>query len=332
MKFTAPKPHTVHPNDSKFAAQVEYFDSLCRVVRGLRSLTVGVIGARTTAFKTVRIDELTLQKHGVTVETFDLSGVLARTRALTEDSRKAKEKAQRLMEYTCWDGVPQEALRTLAKLAVVIDELIDENRLDAIALRCWLDLETELGISPCVLLSELNDRGIAAACELDIGNAVTRRALSLASRRPAICLDWNNNYGQEEDKCILFHCGSVPRSLMSDAGRITGHEILKTTLGEGRAYGCNVGRIATMPFTYGSLLSEGGKLHGYLGEGRFTEDPIPPEFFGCAGVAHIPNLQDTLQTIGYLGFRHQVSVAPGRVKEPVREALSKYLGYQVSTV
>jgi L-fucose isomerase-like protein len=332
VKFTALKPHTVHPNDPQFAAQVEYFDRVCRVVKGLRRLTVGAIGARTTAFKTVRIDELTLQKYGVTVETFDLSHVLARTRALDDGSSKVKEKAARLAEYARWDETPAEALQKLARLATVIDELIEENQLDALALRCWMELQSELGVSPCVLLSALNDRGVAAACELDIGNAVIMRALGQASGKPAICLDWNNNYGREDDKCILFHCGAVPRSLMSGPGRISDHEILKNSLGEGRAYGCNVGRIAPMSFTYGSLLSQDGKLRCYLGQGRFTEDPIPPDFFGCAGVAEIPRLQEALQTIGYMGFRHHVSVAPGSVLEPTREALTKYLGYEVNSL
>ena len=332
VKFTALKPHTAHPNDPQFAAQVEYFDRLCRVVKGLRRMTVGAIGARTTAFKTVRIDELTLQKHGVTVETFDLSGVIARTRAMDEGSSKVKEKTARLEAYTRWDGVPKEALRTLARLATVIDELIEEHRLDAIALRCWMELQTELGVSPCVLLGEMNDRGMAAACELDIGNAVMMRALGLASGKPAICLDWNNNYGREDDKCILFHCGPVARSLMSKGGEVTDHGILKSSLGEGRAYGCDVGRIAPTPFTYGGLMSLDGKLRSYLGQGRITEDPIPDDFFGCAGVAEIPKLQDALQTIGYQGHRHHVSIAPGSVMEPTREALSKYLGYEVSVL
>ena len=71
-------------------------------------------------------------------------------------------------------------------------------------------MQNELGISPCVLLGELNDRGIAGACEVDIGNAVTMRALELASDAAATLLDWNNNYGDDDDKCILFHCGPTP--------------------------------------------------------------------------------------------------------------------------
>jgi L-fucose isomerase-like protein len=178
----------------------------------------------------------------------------------------------------------------------------------------------------------MNDRGVVAACELDIGNAVMMKALSLASGEVATCLDWNNNYGEEDDKCILFHCGPVPQSMMLGEGRITDHDILKNSVGEGRAWGCNVGRIAPLPMTYGSLLTESGALRAYLGQGRFTDDSIPEDFFGCAGVAEIQGLQDALQTIGYAGFRHHVSVTRGHVLEPIREALEKYLGYEVLTV
>ena len=332
LRFTALKPHTVAPGSPRFAGNLEYFDRLCQVVGGLRNLVVGGIGARTTAFKTVRIDELALQRHGVTVETFDLSLLFARMEKLDDASPELQAKGERLKGYARWDGVPDSAFRTLCRMSVVLDQFIEENALDAVAIRCWVEMQELLGVSPCVLLSEMNDRGVVAACELDIGNAVMMKALSLASGQVATCLDWNNNYGDEDDKCILFHCGPVPRSMMAGEGRITDHDILKNALGEGRAWGCNVGRIAPLPMTYGSLLTEAGKLRVYLGQGRFTEDTIPEDFFGCAGVAEIEGLQDALQTIGYAGFRHHVSVTPGHVLEPVREALEKYLGYEVVSV
>lgn len=49
-------------------------------------------------------------------------------------------------------------------------------------------------------------------------------------------------------------------------------------------------------------------------------DPIPADFFGCAGVAQITNPQCVLQTIGYMGHRHHVSLTPGHVAAPVAEA------------
>jgi hypothetical protein len=47
-----------------------------------------------------------------------------------------------------------------------------------------------------------------------------------------------------------------------------------------------------------------------------------------AGVAEIDRLQAKLQTIGYLGHRHHVSLATGHLAAPVCEAFEKYLHYQ----
>ena len=330
LKFTALKPHTVNPSSDRFKANVTHFDQVCRVVNGMRGLVVGAIGARTTAFKTVRIDEVALQRHGITMETLDLADVFARMDAIKTGDAAYAAKSQTLEGYVPWDGVPGDAFDKIVRLGVVLDAVIDEYQMDAIALRCWIELQQQLGISACVLMGELNDRGVVAACEVDVGNAVAMSALSLASGKPATCLDWNNNYGEEDDKCILFHCGPVPRSLMTDRGRIVDHAILANAVGEGRSYGCHVGRIAPVDFTFGSLLTDSGKLRLYLGQGAFTPDPIPPEFFGCAGVAEIARLQDVLLHVGRNGYRHHVSVTPGLVQDPVREALEHYLGFQVA--
>lgn len=329
IRYTALKPHTVHPAAERFRENIRYFDAVCRVVNGLKRMVVGAIGARTTAFKTVRIDELALQKRGITMETLDLSDVFARMKAVPQDAAYAA-KAKALESCGSWDGVPSEAKDKLVRLGVALDHIIEEFRLDAVALRCWLEMQQQLGISPCVLLGELNDRGVAAACEVDVGNAVAMHALRLAAYAPATCLDWNNNYADEDEKCILFHCGPVPRTLMTGPGRIADHAILANAVGKGRGYGCNVGRIAPGDFTFASMATTNGTLKFYVGEGVFTTDPIPDDFFGCAGVAHIPGLQDVLLHVGRNGYRHHVGAAPGRVAAPLREALDTYLGFEVS--
>ncbi|MGA2977299.1 MAG: hypothetical protein ABSF77_18480 [Spirochaetia bacterium] len=330
VKFTNLKPHVVAPGSPRFRANVDHFDRVCRVVNGMKGMIVGSIGARTTAFKTVRIDEVALQRHGITMETLDLSDILNRMQSVSLAGNDYKAKAAVLKTYTSWAGVPDKAFESITRLGVVLDQVIAEYGMDAIALRCWIELQTQLGISPCVLLGELNDRGVPAACEVDVGSAVMMRALSLASAGPATCLDWNNNYGEEEEKCILFHCGPVPSSMMEPGGRIVDHAILANTVGKGCGFGCNAGRIRAGDMTFGSMLTDQGKLRFYLGQGRFTTDPIPAEFFGCAGVAEIPGLQDALLRIGREGHRHHVSVTPGSVREPLREALEYYLGFGVS--
>jgi L-fucose isomerase-like protein len=330
VKFTALKPHTAHPTSECFKANVDEFDRVCQVVNGVKGMVVGAIGARTTPFKTVRIDEVALQRCGVTIETFDMSDVFQRMRVVKPASTSYDEKATRLREMTAWDGVPEHAFDQIVRLGVTLDQIIQEARLDAVAIRCWSEIQLQMGISPCVAMGSLNDLGLPAACEVDLGNAVAMKAMHLASYQPVGLLDWNNNYYDEDDKCILFHCGPMPASLMEGKGHVTDHAILMSSVGAGNGYGCNVGRIKPMDFTFGSLMTDGGRVKMYLGEGRITHDLIPDDFFGVAGVADIPNLQDVLLHIGVSGHRHHVTITPGRVSEPLTEALGHYLDFDIS--
>ena len=72
VPFTVMKPHVVHPLSEAFAQNLRDFAAVCRVVNGMKRCNIGCIGARTTAFKTVRFDEITMQKYGINVESFDL--------------------------------------------------------------------------------------------------------------------------------------------------------------------------------------------------------------------------------------------------------------------
>jgi L-fucose isomerase-like protein len=332
LPYTVFPPHTVHPHSAVFENQIETFDKVCKIVKGMKRMTVGAIGARTTAFKTVRYDELALQKYGITTEVLDLSEVFSRVRKTDMSSSLSKEKADRLRNYTNFEKVPENSFQNLVRFGVVIDEIINEYGLNTLALRCWLEMEKEFGVAPCVLLSEINDRGFPAACELDVCNAITMYALNLASGKPATCLDWNNNYGDNPDKCILFHCGPVPQSLMTAKGEVIDHPMFAKSLGAGCGFGCNVGRIAPGKITFSSSKTENGKLHIYMGEGEFTSDPIQEGFFGCGGVVEIENLQEKLYKIGYNGYRHHVSVSPGNVADALREAFTRYLGYEITEI
>ncbi len=329
LPFTSFVGQVVHPGSPDFDQQLRDFAAACRIVRRMRRLTVGAIGARTTAFKTVRFDELTLQRYGITTEALDLAELFLRVRSIDPQSAAFRDKKEYLLGYTNWTGVPMDKIDQLTRISVAIDGLIADYQLDCLALRCWEEIERELRVAPCVLLSELNNRGIVAACELDVGNAVTMQALAAASQQPATCLDWNNNYGTDPDKCILFHCGPVPQGLMTAKGQVIEHKMFAKGYGAGCGWGCNVGRIAPAPLTLASAKTDGGKLVCYLDEGRFTADPIEDGFFGCGGVAEILQLQDKLLTIGKQGFRHHVSVTSGHFGTAVREAFTTYLKYDL---
>ena len=259
VPFTVLKPHVVHPLTPAFQQNLRDFAAICRVVNGMKRFNVGCIGARTTAFKTVRFDEITLQKYGINVESFDLSELIFNVNGKADDDEKVVEKLAVLEKYTDFSGVPQRNKTTLAKISVVLDEYIDEYHLDALTLRCWNEMETILRVCPCVLLSELNDRGIPASCEIDMCSALTMRAMALASEQPTAVLDWNNNYGDDENKVILFHCGPVAQGLMTGRGTVTEHKMFAKG-DPGSGWGTNEGRIRAFPTTLSNCQTKDGRI------------------------------------------------------------------------
>lgn len=328
IPYTIAEPHVVQPSSAAFDKNLKDFAAVCRVVGGMKRFTIGVIGARTTKFKTVRYDEITLQKYGITCDTYDLSELFYRTEKMDASSEKVKQNIGRLINYTDFSRVPKEKTETLAKVSVAIDDMIAEYHLDCITLRCWEEMQTVLGVAPCVLLSELNDRGIVASCEIDLCSAINMYSLMLASQMPAACLDWNNNYGEDLNKVILFHCGPVAQSLMEKKGTVTDHKMFAKGCPD-CGWGSNEGRIAAFPMTYSNCKTEDGKLTFYVDEGKFTGEPIEEEFFGCGGVAEISNLQKKLIKLARCGYRHHTAIGKGYMAEILKEAFSTYLGYDL---
>ena len=328
IPFTVMKPHVVHPLTKEFAQNLEDFAAICRVVNGMKRFNLGCIGARTTAFKTVRFDELTMQRYGINVESFDLSELIFKVQTKADNDTKVLEKKATLEAYTDFSRVPEDKKIMLSKISVVIDEYIAEYHLDAITLRCWNEMETILRVCPCVLISELNDRGIVCSCEIDLCSAVTMRAMNLASGKPTACLDWNNNYGEDPNKVILFHCGPVAQTLMAGKGTVTSHKMFDKG-DPGSGWGTNEGRIAAFDMTYSNCFTEDGKLKVYANEARFTDDKIESAYFGCGGVAEIPDLQDKLIKLAKGGFKHHTTVGMGKMKYVLEEAFKTYLGYEV---
>ena len=328
VKYTTFKPHVCKPNSEEFASQLNKFSRICNTVNKMQNFSIGAIGARTTLFKTVRFDELTLQRYGITIDTFDLSELFDRSLNY-KDNEKVNNLVVELKDYTDFSRVKDVKIELMAKVILVIKEIVAEYRLNALALRCWNEFPQVLKISACTIISYLNHIGIPCSCELDVGNSIAMKALTLATNNVSTCLDWNNNYGEQENKCILFHCGPVAQDMMEAKGTVTDHKMFAKSYGEGCAFGTNEGRIKAGKFTYASSKTENGKLQLYIGTGEFTGEPIEKEFFGCGGVAKINNLEDVMLYVGKNGYRHHVSVAFGEVKEVLEEVFNNYLNYDL---
>ncbi|RKY02092.1 fucose isomerase, partial [Candidatus Poribacteria bacterium] len=250
IPFSLTKLHTVSPTSEEFSKDLERFMAICRVVKGLKGARIGVIGARTSPFKTVRFNERLLEGHGISIETADLSEVIAAVEKLGDSDEAVRAKLEGLRSYCPAEGVPEGSLLNMAKLAVVLERWVEENGVSACALRCWPELQETLGIFPCAVMSMMSNSRIPFACETDAMGALSMYALQLAADKPAGLFDWNNNYGDDPDKAVLFHCSNIPGDML-EGFRMSYNFIDANARGTPeKSYGTCAGRVKPGPMTF----------------------------------------------------------------------------------
>lgn len=333
IKFSLTSQHTMDPESPAFAEDLRKFAATCRVVRSLKGVRLGQIGARPAAFNTVRYSEKLLERAGISVETLDLSELLGWTRRMGDDDAPVQNKIDEMRAYTRIDGIPQESLLKMAKLGVAIDQFVEAQGLSATAIQCWTALEEFYGVVPCTAMSMMSNKLMASACESDIAGTLSMYVLQQAAGLPAALLDWNNNYGDDPNKGVVFHCSNLPRAFFEyegpDAHRMDYQEIIAGTVGKENTFGTIVGRIAPGPFSYARVSTDDleGVIRAYVGEGTFTRDEM--QTFGGYGVFEVPDLQVLLRYICENGFEHHVAATRATVAGAVEEALGKYMGWDV---
>jgi L-fucose isomerase-like protein len=318
--------HTEAVTSPEFKADLEWFSQVCRIVKGLKNLRIGAIGARPTAFNTVRYSERIFETSGITIETIDLSEIFGRINRMKDSDDAAQAKLAAIKKYVTTSGIPDASLIKMAKLGAVVDGWMKQAHITISAVQCWTSMEEFFGVVPCTIMSMMSNELIPSACEVDVPGTLSMYMLALASETPSALLDWNNNYGSDPNKCVCFHCSNLPKHFFKDV-RMDYQEIIAGTVGKDNTFGTCVGRVkaGAMSFARYSTDDRRGIVRGYTGAGRFTDDPL--ETFGGAGVAEIPQLQKLLKFICREGFEHHVAANFSDVSKAIHEA-ARYLGWE----
>lgn len=328
IKFTLTSKHVSHPSSEGFKRDLKTFLGVCRVVNGLRGVRLGAVGARPGAFNTVRYSEKILERHGISVTTVDLSEILGKASALDASTQAVALKLTAIKQYAPAVGVPEKALLQMAKLGVALEEWMEAHGIQATAIQCWTSVQQNFGCNICTVMSMMSERFMPSACEVDVTGALTMYAMQLAGATPAALVDWNNNYGDDDEKCVLFHCGNWAKSFLPDI-KIANAPILGSTLGVENTYGALDGRTTGGPLTYGRITTADleGKIRCYVGEGELTSDEL--KTFGNRAVAKVPKLQEVLRYVCQKGFEHHVVMTQSHSAEILDEAFGNYFGWDV---
>ena len=71
------------------------------------------------------------------------------------DSR-VKAKLEQINAYAPSPGVPDDKMLSMTKLAVVLDDFVATNDLNATAIQCWTSLQQNYGCNVCTAMSMMS--------------------------------------------------------------------------------------------------------------------------------------------------------------------------------
>ncbi len=331
IPFTDTSTHTCKVSSDAFSADLRRFEMVCRVVNGIRKARIGAVGARPAAFQTMRVSEKLLQRSGITTVTVDHSEILFAALDMKDDDERVTAKLKEIRSYgTIPAGIKDSNIMKQAKYSVAAGEWLAANGIDAAGFQCWTSVQENYGCATCLTMSMLGEQLVPCACEVDIAGAVSMYALALASGEPSALLDWNNNYGDDRDKCVNTHCSNFPKSFIGRPEiEISELDVLGGTLGRENCFGAIKGKVKSGPMTFFRISTDdcSGKIRAYLGEGEFTDDPFP--MAGGIAVCSIGNLQELMKHMVKNGYEHHVGMVRSHVADIIEEAAVTYLGWDV---
>src|ERR1700739_2108048 len=157
--------HTEALTSAEFKADLEWFSAVCRIVKGLKNLRIGAIGARPTAFNTVRYSERIFETSGITIETIDLSEIFGRINRMKDNDDAAQGKLAAIKKYVPTAGIPDESLMKMAKLGAVVDGWMKQTHVTISAVQCWTSMEEFFGVVPCTVMSMMSENLIPSSVQ-----------------------------------------------------------------------------------------------------------------------------------------------------------------------
>jgi L-fucose isomerase-like protein len=330
IKFSLTSKHVSHPTSASFEVDLQKFLGVCRVVNGVRGVRLGAVGARDPALSTPFVTRkrfsnatasasrpLTSPKSSAKPTNLDAIRPIRRSQA--QRNHRLRPRARRADPTSSCKWPRWAWCSPIGWMP---------THLDATAIQCWTSVQENYGCNVCTLMSMMSEKFMPSACEVDVTGVLTMHAMQLAGCTPAALVDWNNNYADDDDKCVLFHCGNWAKSFLPDI-KISTAPILGSILGVENTYGALDGRTPAGPLTYGRITTADaeGKIRCYVGEGELTNDKL--ETFGNRAVAKVPNLQGVLRHVCEKGFEHHVVMTQSHSAEILAEAFGNYFGWEV---
>lgn len=208
------------------------------------------------------------------------------------------------------EGVSPEDLMASSRSCLAMRNLVEEERLDALAIREWPEIPNLTGQWPYLSISRLLDAGLPVACEGDVDGALASLMGCLLGFGPGYLTDWLEH---DEQTITLWHGGCAPFSLCEPIGTPQGPRI-------GRHFNSD------KPAVVNALLAAGRPVtlcrvwrcdnHYHLMTQEAETIAPARALAGTTGSVRLArNVCEWFRELLFAGMPHHLSVFPGRQAE-----------------
>ena len=311
------------PTSERVEKKLSAYIAAAKLRYQLRSLRMAAIGHTPQGFGFGRaLDSELLAEFGVILESIEARELIDIAKSYTDE-----EVAPFIEKTKCCtvglDKTPEKNVTDHARLLKAYSEYVQNNRIGALASRCWPDFFTSFGTPVCTVLSMLNDKGVAAACEADMYGALSMWLGMKLSGEPVYFGD-PVSLNEEESTITFWHCGAAACSLArEDTGATVGvHPNRK--IGPAMDFGCKSAPEATV-FRIGRKPD--GTFRFFLLDGEILDKP--KQFTGTSVVVKTArNSREVVEESVKASFEPHFAVIRGNHREALT-ALANMLGMEV---
>ena len=292
----------------------------------LRGRRVGIIGDGPPGFTPSEYDGDLLERlFGLHVERLELDDAFAAAAAVPEQNRQ-EELAAATGRQPSLAALDPKQLESFAAVTTSMRDWKDAAGLSAVAVRCWPEFPTQLGVCPCSSLGRLADEGTPTACERDVYGAVTMLLAEALGSGTTYLVD-TVDLDPHRNLVRLWHCGSAATSLAADPADATQSVHCNRKIGVAGNFPLRTGRVIMCRLTEDNDPESTSGLRMLLAAGESIAEPN--RFQGNTAAIRLDT--DATEFVGGLvtgGFPHHTVLAWTDVRPQLRAA-ADLLGIRV---
>lgn len=212
------------PGEAGTARQFAEAINIALTARRLRSTRLGLVGGQAPGYFAMAADTfVTFRALGAQTQSYSLIEFDSIVRGFSD--KEVADDIERFKKL----GIPHkdttdDDLPMASRLYLAMRSFLDNEKLDALTVRCWPEMAAHFGQWPYAGIARLLDEGRAVACEGDADGALTTLIGKHLGMGPCYITDWL----EHDNKTITtWHVGAAPTSFCPPAGQPGGPRLAK---------------------------------------------------------------------------------------------------------